>query len=274
MNRNAKKRRLDMEFSVVVAANDEVVLQDSLLRSPDIRSIKEVIVRRGFDSAARAYNSGLDAAQSDVVVFAHQDVFLPEGWFQSVAQAIAVIAAQDPNWGVLGLFGITLGNHEAGHIYSTGIQRELGQPFDQPIAVSSLDEVLLIVRRSSGLRFDEKLPGFHLYGTDICMEAKRQGLNCYVLSAFCVHNSNGLHRLPSAYSRSLYYLRDKWRSQLPIRTPCMTITRWGLPLYRHYLESLFARNRKAGGRCPDPSALYRQLQHEKQTKSAMPAMSV
>jgi hypothetical protein len=170
---------------------------------------------------------------------------------------------------VLGLFGITLGNGEAGHIYSTGIQRVLGQPFDKPIPASSLDEVVLIVRRSSGLRFDENLPGFHLYGTDICLEARRKGFNCYVLSAFCVHNSKGLDRLPSEYSRSLYYLRDKWRSQLPIRTPCMTITRWGLPLYRHYLESFFARNRKAGGRCADPSALYRQLLNEKQVKRAV-----
>jgi hypothetical protein len=71
----------------------------------------------------------------------------------------------------------------------------------------------------------------------------------------------------------LFYLRDKWRSQLPIRTPCMKITRWGMPLFRHYLESLFARNRKSGGRCADPSALYRQLLKEKQIQTAVPAIS-
>ena len=144
----------------------------------------------------------------------------------------------------------------------------LGHAFETPREVCSLDEVVLIVRRSSGLRFDEGLPGFHLYGTDICLEARRRGMPCYALSAFCVHNSNGLHRLPAAYSHAVRYLRDKWRPLLPIHTPCMVITRWGVPLMRHYVESLFARNRKSGARCPDPAALYRRLLEQKQVERA------
>jgi len=253
------------KFSVVVAANDDNVLRGSLMRSPDMQSVKEVLVQRGFASAAQAYNTGLKAATAEAIVFVHQDVFFPEGWFESVSQAIAAISVRDPDWGVLGVFGISLSGEGVGHLYSTGLQCVLGHAFDKPIQVCSLDEVVLIMRRSSGLQFDENLSGFHLYGADICLAAQRKGLNCYAISAFCVHNSNGHALLPRSYLQAASYVRRKWRADLPIRTPCMVITRWGTPLIRHYVRSwiALARKRQPGVRCADPSALYQQLWNER-----------
>jgi len=57
------------------------------------------------------------------------------------------------------------------------------------VTVQTLDEIVLIFRRDSGLSFDETLPHFHFYGTDICMRAAEQGRQCYAISAFCVHNT-------------------------------------------------------------------------------------
>jgi hypothetical protein len=256
------------EFTVVAAVNNDTVLRDSLMRSPDIQSVGKVLAQRNCSSAGQAYNSGMKASGSDMLVFAHQDVYFPQGWFGSVARSIAAISARDPDWGVLGVFGISLSGVEAGHLYSTGLKRVLGCSFEEPLEVSTLDEVILVVRRSSGLQFDEKLPGFHLYGADICLEARRKGLKCYAISAFCVHNSNGLDQLPPSYSSAYFYMRDKWRNQLPIRTPCMVITWWGLPLFRHNLESRLARNRKSGARCADPATLYQQLLNENRIGSA------
>ena len=249
------------KFTIVVAVNNDLVLKDSLLRSPEVCATKEIIIRRGCPSAAHAYNSGMREAKSETVVFAHQDVFFPEGWFKSVAKTIAGISAKDPQWGVLGVYGVSRSGEGIGHLYSTGLQRVLGRSFEEPVEVCTLDEVVLIVRRSAALQFDETLPGFHLYGTDICLEARRKGLKCYAVSAFCIHNSNGLAMLPLGYSKAFLYMRRKWRTQLPIFTPCMVITRWGMPLARHYLESLagLASQRRVGCRCPDPSLLYRQL---------------
>jgi hypothetical protein len=254
------------EFAVVVACNDDEVLQSNLMRSPEIGSIQEVIVRRGFRSASEAYNSGIDASEADVIVFAHQDVYLPDGWFRSLSASIKNIEAKDPSWGVIGLFGIAVNGGHAGYVYSCGLQRVLGKPATEPVEVGSLDELVLIVRRSSGLRFDHKLPGFHLYGTDICLEAHRRRLKCYGVSNFCIHNSNGLNKLPGAFIGAVNFLKNKWREQLPIRTPCMVITRSGIPMLRHRLESFFRRNKKSGRRCADPSALYRQLLAEKRVE--------
>ena len=252
------------EIAVVVAVNDDAVLNGSLMRSPEART-REVVLRRGYASAGQAYNSGMATCASDIVVFAHQDVYLPEGWFEAVARAIAAVSARDPHWGVLGIYGISLAGTEAGYLYSTGLQRVVGCPFDEPVEVGSLDEVVLIVRRSSGLQFDAELPGFHLYGTDICLQARRQGLKCYAIPAFCIHNSNGFALLSLSYLKSMSSLRRKWRNHLPINTPCMKITRWGMPLLQHYssgsIRFMFNHD-KVGRRCADPEALYRQLLKE------------
>ena len=68
-----------IEFAVVVASNDASVLNNSLMRSPEIQSVKEVVIRQNFSSAAQAYNSGIDASKAEFIVFAHQNVFFPDG---------------------------------------------------------------------------------------------------------------------------------------------------------------------------------------------------
>jgi len=251
--------------AVVTAVNDDAVFNGSLLRSPEMASVKELRVQRGYASAGLAYNGGIKTSASPVMVFAHQDIFFPQGWFEFLSQTIREIAIKDPNWGVLGVYGTGTSGQAIGHIYSTGLEKVLGHPLEEPQEASSLDEVVLVVRRSAGLQFDEALPGFHLYGTDICLQARNQGLKCYVVSDFCIHNSNGLSVLPSDYTRAFLYMRRKWRGHLPVKTPCMLITRWGIPLLQHNLavwtKVMFNRY-PVGKRCADPSALYRRLLRE------------
>ncbi len=64
---------------------------------------------------------------------------------------------------------------------------------------SVLDELLLVIRRSSGLSFDDGLPSFHLYGADICLQAQMGGMKSYIITAFCIHNSNGVRYLSLEY---------------------------------------------------------------------------
>jgi hypothetical protein len=261
-------------IAVVTAVNDDAVFHGSLMRSPEMAAARELRVQRGGASAGQAYNAGIRTSASPVMVFAHQDIFFPDGWFEFLSQAIQAIAIKDPHWGVLGVYGIGMSGQAIGHIYSTGMEQVLGRPLAEPQEARSLDEVVLVVRRSSGLQFDEALPGFHLYGTDLCLQARNQGFKCYVISGFCVHNSNGLSVLPAAYTRAFLYLRRKWRGHLPIQTPCMQITQWGMPLWQHNLavgiKVVFHRH-PVGRRCADPSALYRRLLREGVIQSAVAA---
>jgi glycosyltransferase involved in cell wall biosynthesis len=249
-------------WSFIVASNDEHVLQNSLLRSPGLTDVREVIVERGHRCAGAAYNQGMAKATGDIVVFVHQDVFLPAEWISSFSRALAFLEKSDPNWGVLGGWGITPDGHGIGHIYSTGLQQTLGKAFEPPSEVSTLDEVLLVLRRSSGLRFDEYLPGFHLYGTDICLQARRRGMKNYAISAFCIHNSNGIRWLPLAFWKSFFYVRRKWRDELPVYSPCMRITRSGWPFARYYswkVKEVVLRTSKTGRRCECPDKLYEEI---------------
>jgi Glycosyltransferase like family len=213
-----------MDWALVSAVNNEQVLQANLLSSPDASSARDVVLQRGYTSAASAYNAALETSRARIVVFAHQDVYFPQGWLARVDSAIAKIEATDPHWGVLGVWGVRANGKHTGHLYCAGLQEEIGERFEDGRPVRTLDEVVLIVRRDARLRFDAGLTGFHLYGTDICLTAASQGMGCYAISAYCVHNTNGYAFLPYQFWRDALYIRRKWWSQLPIDTPCLRIT--------------------------------------------------
>jgi hypothetical protein len=195
----------------------------------------------------------------DVVVFAHQDVFLPDGWAKKLSYCIGVLTDRDPDWGVIGLYGVTESGNGAGHVSSVGLRRFVGGPFSEPIEVRTLDEMVLIIRRAGGLRFDEQLPGFHLYGTDICMEATARGMRNYAVPCFAVHNSRGIKRLPLSFWLSYMYLRRKWCDQLPIANPCTRISASCSPIIEHMLTAYWSTVRgknNSGSRVDDPKRFY------------------
>ncbi len=251
-------------WTLVSASNNDTVLRENLLASPDIDAACQVIIQRGYRSASHAYNDAIRGAKEEVIVFAHQDVYFPEGWLDNLSRALDQLSAFDPNWGVLGVFGMTQSSspEPQGYCYSTGLERVLGEAFEKPKEAQSLDEVVLVVRRSAGLAFDEALPGFHFYGTDICMEARLRGMHNYIASAFCIHNTNGIRQLPLAFWRSYFYMRRKWRRFLPITTCCATISRSYLPLCKQIawdLRKTILRSESRGVRCGNVSELFEEL---------------
>lgn len=251
-----------MGWSLVVAANSNAVLNQNLLKSACIDGRCQVIAKWGFASAGAAYNAGLDEARHEIVVFAHQDIYLPYDWATKLEVALKHLAEIDPDWGVLGVYGVAQSGQPAGHVHTTGLGQTLGAPFEGVVEAQTLDEVVLILRASSGLRFDERLPGFHLYGTDICTEAGRRGMKDYIFAGFCIHNSNGIPALPWAFWKGYLYLRRKWWDRLPIATSCTTITRSAWSVVRGMLWDLprsLLRPQRVGRRCEHVEALYREL---------------
>ena len=247
-----------MDWTVVSATNNEEVLRNCLLNSPDISEASEVILQRGYNSAAAAYNQAIDKAQSDLLVFVHQDVYLPQGWLTSVRRTIELLSKIDPNWGILGVYGVNKPNDGTGFLYCAE-NGTLGHAFEGVREVRTLDELLLIMRKSSNLRFDEQLPGFHMYGTDICLEARRQGMRSYAISAFCIHNTSGYRMLPLQFWRCYLFMRKKWRTELPVATSCTEITLGCWPMI-HWNLSRAARialgRYRATTRLTDPSRFY------------------
>jgi len=253
---------MDMNWSLIVAANDDAILQSCLISSPCVSRAHDFQVMRGFSSAGAAYNAGMRLTTSDILVFAHQDIYLPPDWDLNIAASIAKLSSYDPNWAILGVFGISREDKPHGYVFCTGLQRILGQEFPDPVECTALDEVVLIMRRSAGLTFDEQLPGFHFYGTDICLEARQREFNCYIVPAFCIHNTAGLTFLPWAFWQSYFYMRRKWQKLLPIRTPCTVISKWGMPFFEHPLQSVYVhyvKGEHVGQRAKDVASLYCSL---------------
>jgi hypothetical protein len=250
-----------MDWTIIAAVNDEQILKSCLLRSPDVACAAEVILQRGYISAAQAYNRGLEKAQTDLVILAHQDVYFPDGWIDSLRRTLDLLSVTSPHWGVLGIWG-GIPEGPPGYMYWTGVDGVAGEPFSGVREVRSLDEVVLILRRSSGLRFDERLSGFHMYGTDICLEALRRGRKSYVFSAFCIHNTSVYNMLPLDFWRGYLFVRRKWKSELPINTPCIDITWSCWPMVRWNVvraANILLGRHKAGKRHSDPASIYQDL---------------
>jgi hypothetical protein len=127
------------------------------------------------------------------------------------------------------------------YLYSSGLGVS-GAPFEHPKPVQTLDEIVLILRKSSSLRFDEQLPHFHLYGTDICLQASRRGLKSYAVSAFCIHNTRQTLVLPAEFYECCKCIRRTWSNCLPIQTTCVRITAFNIPIYARRLHETYLRH--------------------------------
>ncbi len=227
----------------VVAVNNRALCNANFLVSPCLRPPHDhqTLLQENFSSAAVAYNDAIERAVNDLVVFCHQDVLLPEAWLLQLKRALDHLEIDDPKWGVLGCYGETLNDNGRGHIYSSG-RGVMGRPFDHPATVQTLDEIVLVLRKSSGLRFDETLPHFHLYGADICLRAVRQGMKSYAISAFCLHNTHQSLVLPREFYECCNHIKRVWRDCLPIQTTCIRITGSSFPLYRRKLSEFYLRH--------------------------------
>lgn len=256
---------LTQKVTFVAAANDREILARNLLASPCFRSPHnhQILVQEGFSSAAEAYNDGLRRSTNELVIFVHQDVFLPDGWMSKLNVALKCLEETDPNWGILGCWGAKKNGKYCGYVYSSG-WGVLGTAFDRPEPVQTLDEIVLIFRKSSGLFFDRDLPHFHLYGTDICMRAAKLGMKSYAMSAFCIHNTSQILRLPKEFYLCYSHIRRAWRNDLPIQTTCIKISKSNAEIYRRRLEDscLHHLRRKASPapRATDPVLILKELE--------------
>lgn len=225
------------DIAFVCASNNPRILQDNLLRSPLIASGDYPLeVIENAKSAACAYNGGLDRTDADIVVFLHHDVYLPLGWDGLLRQRIAEVEAIDPDWALLGAFGVAMDARGYGPVWSSSINFIAGLMPMAPVPVQSFDELLFVMRRSAGLRFDEELDGWHMYGTDIVCQARAHGLGAYSVALPLIHNDGYKETLDGSFEAAFRYMARKWHHMLPIKTPVIKITRSARDLYKWRLN--------------------------------------
>lgn len=218
-------------FDIASACNSEAILAANLARSPLLATTR-LHCEWAAPSAAIAYNRALDATDAGIVVFAHQDVYFPKGWDALLRHRIAEVAALDPDWALIGAFGVGLDGAHWGPVWSSSLGQIIGRVPAAPVPVQSYDEMVIILRRDAGLRFDEALPGWHMYGTDIVAQARARGLGAWSVSLPCIHNDRFHGALGPDYAECYRAMQRKWAGHLPLRTPITKISRSGLHLRR------------------------------------------
>lgn len=208
-----------------VATHDRAILSGNLAMSPAIASGDvQLLIEERSPSASIAYNRIIDRSKAAVIVLVHHDVYLPRGWDALLRARIAEVAAFDPDWAVLAPFGVGLDNQGYGPVWSSSIGEIVGRVATCPVPVQSVDELLIVIRRSAGLRFDETLPGFHLYGMDIVQIALSQGKGAYAMSLPVVHNDGFKPMLDDTFAIACRHQSQKWRSRLPLFSPTIKIS--------------------------------------------------
>ena len=223
---------------IACASHSKAILTANLGRSPLLAEVP-LHVERDAPSAAIAYNRALDATLAPIIVFAHHDVFLPPGWDSLLAARLAELP---PDWALFGSFGTGLDGAPIGPVWSSSLGMIVGRVPMTPAPVQAFDELLIVLRRSSGLRFDEALPGWHMYGTDIVQTARAVGQGAYAGALPCIHNDRYHHALGADFDEAYRFMQRKWAGALPLRTPITKISRSGLHLMRDHW-----RNRRSAG---------------------------
>lgn len=122
-------------------------------------------------------------------VLCHQDVRLDQGaGLNELHAVIADLNARDPSWAVAGNAGVTP---------KMRVVRRLvdwcGNSTDDvlPARVVSLDENFLLLNCRQSPRCSPELSGFHLYGTDVCLNALADGATAYVIDFPVTHLGSG-----------------------------------------------------------------------------------
>src|SRR5690349_13208964 len=113
-----------MAWSVQICcvANNNAILARNLKSSPDVAKRRVALsVLWGAKAASVAYRDAIQAARAEIVVFAHQDVYFPEGWFSKLESVCERLSSVDPSWAVAGLCGMTNEGEFVGHLWDAGL---------------------------------------------------------------------------------------------------------------------------------------------------------
>ena len=199
--------------------------------------MKSSFVQAGFDeeccryalfdnSCANAHdpygtiNKAVAEATEPYVIFCHQDVLLDKGaGFDDLVKQLHALDALDPRWAIAG---------NAGHTEDLALIIKIDDPNGVhnngqfPHKVYSLDENFFVIKTASALRCSSSLSGFHLYATDLCLQAMSRDLSCYVLDFRLTHLSAGNPESPDFY-KALAALKRHWNQSFTlclIQSPC------------------------------------------------------
>ena len=135
------------------------------------------------------YNHFMQKAQARYLIYCHQDVLFEFNNRRDLDRIIQQMNEEHPDWAILGNAGKDAQGAKAIRItdpYSADLK--VG---NFPSKVMSIDENFMVIDRSALIRTTAGLTGFHLYGTDLCFNARQLGTSAWVIDFHLKHKSAG-----------------------------------------------------------------------------------
>lgn len=220
-------------LTVCCLSNDREILDLNLRASPVIASGRlQLDVEMDAPSATIGYNRLLERHPTDICILVHHDVYLPDGWDRLLMRRIAEVEAHDPDWAVIAASGIGPDGRHWGPVWSSAFSRVLGGVTVAPQPIQAADELLIVFRADTGLRFDEELPHFHFHGLDIVQTVLAAGKGAYNVPLPLIHNDRFAKMLGDDYRDGYRHMQRKWRDVLPLMSTTVKISWHGLHLRR------------------------------------------
>jgi hypothetical protein len=188
------------EFSVVsLVVNDERYrrLRDSFKAKGFTQDNSEFFaidnrVGNRFDgySALRAVLPGLRGKH---VLYTHDDIELTSDGIDELRALLEKLENLDPKWMIAGNAGGTfLGDGNAHFLHLDDPYGAFRLIKSEPVRVSALDENFLVMPRHRMPLPSLDLSGFHLFATDMCLQARAAGGSSYVIPFLLRHHGKGL----------------------------------------------------------------------------------
>jgi hypothetical protein len=207
----------NVNIAVVVAVNNEELFKANILSSPGLQEIgAQIIPVRGAKSAAEAFEQGIQETTCPWIIYCHQDVYFPENSGREIERLVSHTSKNT----ITGFAGL------ATDATGVGLVDDRGMILDWPETdkAISVDELAVVLHRDCEYKIDATL-GWHLWATDLCLQAMADGQYAQVPRIMVRHNSPHNRELPPEFYVSKRLLADKYSQIQVIHTLCTTIRR-------------------------------------------------
>ncbi|RYE14804.1 MAG: hypothetical protein EOP34_05440 [Rickettsiales bacterium] len=190
------KLTYDFEFSICTLVTRETEYQEMLQSFVDKGFNTDYCEYLHIDNtkgctfeAFEGLNLFLQQAKGKYIIICHQDILLHKDGYPELQTCINTINKIDIKWAVCGNAGASGPNHIVYHV--TYPDNKFMNKGKLPLKVSALDENFLLIKNSAHLRLSNNLKGFHLYATDLILQAELNGYSAYVIPFNLIHKSRG-----------------------------------------------------------------------------------
>jgi hypothetical protein len=153
-----------------------------------------------YENIFDALNDACDVAEGKYIIYCHEDILVKNDWLHKIKNIINNLESRSIKWGVLGPAGINKNMTSTNyHLLDKDLEElsiEQNNRIETFEEACALDEMCLIIKKSTGLRFSNKVfKGFHFYAADICAISNSLGFKNFSINAPVYHASDGFKNI-------------------------------------------------------------------------------